>query len=174
MATCNNCCGIFQQNYITNGNCLFCINRMDLQKELEHEKLCRMDLEDKFLVLEAKVRSLSDCLDGQNHKISNSQSKPIHREWTTVNRKTSLKRHSNIEGLPIKTRNIYETLSNYEDMDDTFQTIIIGDSQTRNIGIDIHNSKKKKSKKRIITHCYPGADSNILEERIYDLNLTSS
>ena len=157
---CEICLGSFPNYIISNSVCQFCETRIELRKELTLEKRYRVELQDKVNILEAKINSM---LDSSHHQrvdtISDSNS------FTTVKNKKPTRNIKHPSNHTIKLNNKFEVLNNNEELN----TIIMGDSQLRNIGTIINYRKKKGSKKKTTAICYPGANIKFINNKIQDL-----
>ena len=158
---CDICFGNFANYLICNNICKFCTTRIELQKELTLERSYRVELQDKVNVLEAKLNSIID----KNHQ-NHPQADIIFNEntFTTVKNK---KQARNVKQgkFSMELSNKFEVLNNNEDLN----SIILGDSQLRNIGTIINYRKKKGSKKKNLVTCYPGADTKFITSKIQEL-----
>ena len=56
---CNICLGIFPEYLVNNKICLICKNRIEVEKELSAERKKNLDLQDKILILEARLEMLN-------------------------------------------------------------------------------------------------------------------
>jgi hypothetical protein len=160
--TCCICLGNFPQYLVENSVCLICKTRTDLENELLVERKKNVELKDKILLLETRLDSM---LFQQMPKSStNEVSLSEYSDFKKVrsNRSTA-KTHKT--DFNIKVSNRYEIL----EVDEEIKTVIIGDSQIRNLGSAIYtrkNENRKNSKKSFTTICYPGATTDFLNQRI--------
>jgi hypothetical protein len=164
---CNNCFGKFSKSLITNKICQFCTNRMEIQKDLNFERRCRTELEEKVDVLNEKVNVLEAKLNSILDNKQNNEEVNVNKDtYTTVKSKKNpnqLTSEIPLKHIPISNR--FELLNENEEL----ENMIIGDSQIRNIGTII-SKRKKKSKKKNIVLCYPGAGTSFLNNKIEELD----
>lgn len=132
--------------------------------QLENPELVteNKELKEKVKSMEATIRDLLEkvaFLEEVNTKKKETNTPAI---WSSPKKTVKNKVEKNCV-LEIKNR--FDVL----ELDEEIEVCVIGDSQIRNLGIELNsrrNNNKKKSKKNFITFCHPGATTDQLCNRL--------